>query len=320
MVAQAPEQVAERQHDGQPAPAWQWARTEQTRSDLLAAAREVFAEQGYTCAKVTDIAARAGLSVGSIYHHFGGKNELYLALWRRYNLAREEAAARAVARARNAGATDTAALWAAGAQAILRTTWKRRDLAALFCAGNGPPDFEDMRQQRRSNPGRPGDALLRISGSAGDPLLAAVLAALLTRAPRPSSPRPRTARPRPSSATSSSTAGGCWPVTRPAARPRPWTARTWKTCSGPDEHPAPSSARPGERIAVIIGSTRPERICAGIAQWCQQVLAEESPLDDEIVDLAEVGLPFPDEPLKPALRDYRHEHTKAWSTPRRGAH
>ena len=178
-VAQAPEQVAERQHDGPPAPAWQWARTEQTRSDLLAAAREVFAEQGYTCAKVTDIAARAGLSVGSIYHHFGGKNELYLALWRRYNLAREEAAARAVARARNAGATDTAALWAAGAQAILRTTWKRRDLAALFCAGNGPPDFEDMRQHR-SSPGRPGDALLRISGGSGDPLLAAVLAALLS--------------------------------------------------------------------------------------------------------------------------------------------
>ena len=45
------------------------------------------------------------------------------------------------ARARNAGAAGAAALWAAGAQAILRTTWKRRDLAALFCAGNGPPDF-----------------------------------------------------------------------------------------------------------------------------------------------------------------------------------
>jgi AcrR family transcriptional regulator len=169
--------VPERQHDGPPAPAWQWARTEQTRNDLLAAAREVFAEQGYTCAKVTDIAARAGLSVGSIYHHFGGKSELYLALWRRYNLAREDAAARAVARARNAGGTDTAALWAAGAQAILRITWKRRDLAALFCAGDGPPDFEDL---RRGSPGRPGDALLRISGSSGDPLLAAVLAALLS--------------------------------------------------------------------------------------------------------------------------------------------
>ena len=178
-MAQAPDEVAERQQDGPPAPAWQWARTEQTRNDLLAAAREVFAEQGYTCAKVTDIAARAGLSVGSIYHHFGGKSELYLALWRRYNLAREDAAARAVARARNAGATDTAALWAAGAQAILRTTWKRRDLAALFCAGNGPPDFEDLREQHRASPGRPSDALARISGSSGDPLLAAVLAALL---------------------------------------------------------------------------------------------------------------------------------------------
>jgi AcrR family transcriptional regulator len=178
-MAQAPDGVAERQQDGPPAPAWQWARTEQTRSDLLEAAREVFAEQGYTCAKVTDIAARAGLSVGSIYHHFGGKSELYLALWRRYNLAREDAAARAVARARNAGTDDAAALWAAGAQGILRTTWKRRDLAALFCAGNGPPDFEDMRQNRKGDQSGPGDALLRLSGSSRDPLLAAVLAALL---------------------------------------------------------------------------------------------------------------------------------------------
>jgi len=178
-MAQAPDEVAERQQDGPNAPAWQWARTEQTRGDLLEAAREVFAEQGYTCAKVTDIAARAGLSVGSIYHHFGGKSELYLALWRRYNLAREDAAARAVARARHAGTDDAAALWAAGAQAILRTTWKRRDLAALFCAGNGPPDFEDMRQNRKGDQGGPGDALLRLSGSSHDPLLAAVLAALL---------------------------------------------------------------------------------------------------------------------------------------------
>ena len=35
-------------------------------------------------------------------------------------------------------------------------------------------------RQHRSSPGRPGDALLRISGSSGDPLLAAVLAALLS--------------------------------------------------------------------------------------------------------------------------------------------
>ena len=177
-MAQAPEQVAERQHDGQPAPAWQWARTEQTRSDLLAAAREVFAEQGYTCAKVTDIAARAGLSVGSIYHHFGGKNELYLALWRATT-----SPARKPPPAPWPG-PGTPALpilppCGRGSPGHPADHLEAPDLAALFCAGNGPPDFEDMRQHR-SSPGRPGHALLRISGSSGDPLLAAVLAALLS--------------------------------------------------------------------------------------------------------------------------------------------
>jgi AcrR family transcriptional regulator len=164
----------------QAAPAWQWSRTEQTQQVLLAAASEVFAEQGFSCAKMTDIAARAGLSVGSIYHHFGGKNELYLALWRRYHLAREEAADLAVTRARQAGITDSGPLWAAGARAVLQATWKRRDVALLFCAGNGPPDFEDMRRHRRAGPGRHGDALLYLAGDSAGGLYAAVLAALLS--------------------------------------------------------------------------------------------------------------------------------------------
>jgi AcrR family transcriptional regulator len=168
----------------QAAPAWQWSRTEQTQQVLLAAACEVFAEQGFTSAKMTDIAARAGLSVGSIYHHFGGKNELYLALWRRHRLAREEAADQAVARARQAGVTDSGQLWAAGARAVLQATWKRRTLALLFCAGNGPPGFEAMRQHRRSGPGRHGDALLALAGDSGGGLYASVLAALLSEGVR----------------------------------------------------------------------------------------------------------------------------------------
>jgi NAD(P)H-dependent FMN reductase len=68
-----------------------------------------------------------------------------------------------------------------------------------------------------------------------------------------------------------------------------------------------------DRIAVIIGSTRPTRICAGIARWSQQALNKESPLRYELIDLAEINLPFLDEPLKSALRDYQHEHTKTWS-------
>jgi NAD(P)H-dependent FMN reductase len=67
------------------------------------------------------------------------------------------------------------------------------------------------------------------------------------------------------------------------------------------------------RIAVVVGSTRPTRICAGIARWVMQVAQEDSPLHYELVDLAEVGLPFLDEPLTAALHQYEHDHTRAWS-------
>jgi NAD(P)H-dependent FMN reductase len=67
------------------------------------------------------------------------------------------------------------------------------------------------------------------------------------------------------------------------------------------------------RIAVVIGSTRPTRICADVAAWTLAAAQRSSPLRYELLDLAEVGLPFLDEPLKAALGQYAHEHTRAWS-------
>jgi NAD(P)H-dependent FMN reductase len=67
------------------------------------------------------------------------------------------------------------------------------------------------------------------------------------------------------------------------------------------------------RVAVIIGSTRPTRVCPGIARWVAGAVQEDSPLRYELVDLAEVNLPFLDEPRKAASGQYEHEHTKAWS-------
>jgi NAD(P)H-dependent FMN reductase len=64
---------------------------------------------------------------------------------------------------------------------------------------------------------------------------------------------------------------------------------------------------------VIIGSTRPNRICPDIARWALPILQAGSQLHYELLDLAEVDLPFLDEPLKPAVGNYAHEHTKAWS-------
>jgi len=99
--------------------AWQWGRTAQTQRALLDAARQVFTERGFSEASIADIVQRAGSSVGSLYHHFGGKSELFLALWQEHQLAHEEAAGQAVAEARKQGVTDPALLFEAGARAIL---------------------------------------------------------------------------------------------------------------------------------------------------------------------------------------------------------
>ncbi len=87
---------------------WQWGRTAQTQRALLDAAREVFTKQGFADASIADVVERAGSSVGSLYHHFGGKSELFLALWQEHQLAYEEAASRAVAAARQSGVSDPA--------------------------------------------------------------------------------------------------------------------------------------------------------------------------------------------------------------------
>jgi NAD(P)H-dependent FMN reductase len=67
------------------------------------------------------------------------------------------------------------------------------------------------------------------------------------------------------------------------------------------------------KIGVVVGSTRPRRICSAIASWVLETAGEEGPLDYELVDLAEVDLPFLDEPVMAALGQYEHEHTKRWS-------
>lgn len=67
------------------------------------------------------------------------------------------------------------------------------------------------------------------------------------------------------------------------------------------------------RVAVVIGSNRPTRISAGIAEWALRTVQSESSLHYEVIDLAEVNLPFLDEPVMAARGEYEHEHTRAWS-------
>lgn len=52
---------------------------ERTRAELLAVATEVFAESGYSGARVDEIAERTRTTKRMIYYYFGGKEQLYLA-------------------------------------------------------------------------------------------------------------------------------------------------------------------------------------------------------------------------------------------------
>jgi AcrR family transcriptional regulator len=47
------------------------------RAQLLAVAREVFADRGFAASSVEEIAKRAGVSKPVIYEHFGGKDGVY---------------------------------------------------------------------------------------------------------------------------------------------------------------------------------------------------------------------------------------------------
>jgi AcrR family transcriptional regulator len=159
--------------------AWQWGRTAQTQRALLDAAREVFADQGFSDASIADIVERAGSSVGSLYHHFGGKSELFLALWQEHQLAHENAASKAVTDARRAGVTDPAELFSVGARAFLQGSWLRRDLALLFVSGDAPPGFEVMKRRRNHEWISQNDALLKLPDTALDRLYAAILTSLI---------------------------------------------------------------------------------------------------------------------------------------------
>ncbi len=123
-------------------------RAATTRAALLAAAREVFAVSGFAEASIADVVTRAGASVGSLYHHFGGNAELYLALFEDYQERQEARAATALKQARAAGEGEPLALFLAGSRAYLDGCWVERDLARLFLAGGGPPGFELVTRRR----------------------------------------------------------------------------------------------------------------------------------------------------------------------------
>ena len=66
-------------------------------------------------------------------------------------------------------------------------------------------------------------------------------------------------------------------------------------------------------IQIIIGSTRPARVGKKIADWYLSQIQSVSGNSYELVDLAEINLPFLNEPIPASHGVYSRPHTKEWA-------
>jgi AcrR family transcriptional regulator len=75
-------------------PRRRWSRRKQARpAEIVAAALELFVERGFAATRLDDVAARAGVSKGTLYLYFENKEELFKAVVRESllpNIARVE--------------------------------------------------------------------------------------------------------------------------------------------------------------------------------------------------------------------------------------
>jgi NAD(P)H-dependent FMN reductase len=73
-------------------------------------------------------------------------------------------------------------------------------------------------------------------------------------------------------------------------------------------------------LKIILASTRPGSIAPAIGTWVANTAAKSGDFGEvEILDLAEINLPFLDEPHHPRLGKYTKPHTRAWASAVGGA-
>lgn len=148
------------------------------------AALEVFLADGYAAAAISEVVARSGVSVGSIYHHFGGKAELFLALWDEFEDDYSHAASAAVARARAAGLDDPVELFLAGARAWLETVRDGSVTARLFWLDAGPPGFDTLNRRLAKSWIRRNTELLGLGDESADRLRVVALTSIVAEGGR----------------------------------------------------------------------------------------------------------------------------------------
>jgi AcrR family transcriptional regulator len=150
-----------------------WARTDATQQRILDAATEVFGQRGYTVATIGDVVAASGASIGSIYHHFGGKSELFQAIHDRMSADVEF---RIAETERDAAPAS----FEAQARVYLEAVWANRRTAMVLAADDVPPGFDRIRREGMQARFQDWLSLLDIDTSIGGTLLVRILIAVLS--------------------------------------------------------------------------------------------------------------------------------------------
>ena len=66
-------------------------------------------------------------------------------------------------------------------------------------------------------------------------------------------------------------------------------------------------------VAIILGSTRPNRNGEAVATWVYELSKSRDDAEFELIDLKDFDLPLLDEPAPPSMGQYTKSHTKKWA-------
>ncbi len=128
-------------HPGRPpVPYSPTARSTESRTALLVAARRLFSTVGYPGTSVSDIVGEAGTSVGLLYYHFGSKANVFLTIWTDYQRRQQERTTAAVYEARRAGRSGPEQ-YLAGVRSYLEGSWADRDIVPMLHGPALPAGF-----------------------------------------------------------------------------------------------------------------------------------------------------------------------------------
>jgi NAD(P)H-dependent FMN reductase len=67
------------------------------------------------------------------------------------------------------------------------------------------------------------------------------------------------------------------------------------------------------KIAIIIGSTRPDRLGEAVGKWAHDIARKRNDAKFELIDIAQFNLPLLDEPMPASSAQYSQPHPRAWS-------